>query len=55
MVLKKLLMKLKTEKKNKRKILVSVIINCFNGEKYLSKSVKSVLQQTYKELGTNLL
>ena len=43
-------MKLKTEKKNKRKILVSVIMNCHNGEKYLSKSVKSVLQQTYKDL-----
>ena len=42
-------MKLKTEKKNKRKILVSVIMNCHNGEKYLSKSVKSVLQQTYKD------
>ena len=24
-------------------------MNCHNGEKYLSKSVKSVLQQTYKD------
>ena len=48
--LKKLSMKLKKEKKNKRKILVSVIMNCHNCEKYLSKSVKSVLQQTYKDL-----
>ena len=28
--------------------LVSVIINCHNGEKYLSKCVKSVSNQTYK-------
>ena len=28
--------------------LVSIIINCFNGEKYLPESIKSVLDQTYK-------
>ena len=28
--------------------LVSVIMNCHNGEKYLSDSVKSLLSQTYK-------
>ena len=28
--------------------LVSIIINCFNGEKYLSQAVESVLEQTYK-------
>ncbi len=28
--------------------LVSVIINCLNGEKYLNKAVKSVLNQNYK-------
>jgi len=28
--------------------LVSVIINCFNGEKYLSEAINSVLLQTYK-------
>ena len=28
--------------------LVSVIINCFNGEKYLSEAINSVLFQTYK-------
>ena len=28
--------------------LISVIINCHNGEKYLEKSVRSVIRQTYK-------
>ena len=32
----------------KVKPLISVIINCHNGEKYLSKCVKSVLNQYYK-------
>ena len=27
---------------------VSVIMNCRNGEKYLKESLKSVLEQTYK-------
>ena len=27
---------------------VSVIMNCRNGEKYLRESLKSVLEQTYK-------
>ena len=27
--------------------LISVIINCFNGEKFLNKCVHSVLNQTY--------
>tara|TARA_B100000925_G_scaffold285624_1_gene262191 strand:- start:1465 stop:2349 length:885 start_codon:yes stop_codon:yes gene_type:complete len=31
-----------------KKGLVSVIMNCFNGEKYLSHAVKSVLKQNYK-------
>ena len=30
--------------------LVSVIVNCHNGEKYLSKSINSILNQTYKNL-----
>jgi len=28
--------------------LVSVIINCFNGENYLSQSLESVISQKYK-------
>ena len=31
-----------------KKKLVSIIINCFNGEKFLSKTLQSVLDQTYK-------
>ena len=28
-------------------MLISVIINCFNGEKYLKKCIQSVIEQTY--------
>ena len=28
--------------------LVSIIMNCYNGEAYLHKSIQSVLAQTYK-------
>ena len=28
--------------------LVSVIVNCHNGEKYLNRCIKSILSQTYK-------
>ena len=35
-------------KKQNKHPLVSVIMNCRNGERYLIKSVKSVIQQTYK-------
>ena len=28
--------------------LISIIINCFNGEKYLNEALKSILNQTYK-------
>ena len=28
--------------------LVSIIMNCHNGEKFLSESLKSVFNQTYK-------
>ena len=33
--------------KNQNK-LVSVILNCYNGEKYLKDSLKSIVKQTYK-------
>ena len=28
--------------------LVSIIMNCFNGETYLNEALKSILNQTYK-------
>ena len=28
--------------------LVSIIMNCYNGEAYLAESIKSVLSQTYE-------
>ena len=28
--------------------LISVIINCYNGEKFIDKCIQSVLNQTYK-------
>ena len=27
---------------------VSIIMNCFNGEKFLNQSLDSIIQQTYK-------
>ena len=35
-------------KNNKFFPLVSVIMNCHNGEKYLKESIKSLIFQTYK-------
>ena len=32
----------------KNQPLVSVIMNCYNGEEYLSHAINSVLNQTYK-------
>jgi glycosyltransferase involved in cell wall biosynthesis len=32
----------------KKKPLVSIIMNCHNGEKYLEESLQSILKQTYK-------
>ena len=32
----------------KKKELVSIILNCFNGEKYLRSSLLSVINQSYK-------
>ena len=28
--------------------LISVIVNCYNGEKFLNKCIKSILNQTYE-------
>ena len=28
--------------------LVSIIMNCYNGDKYLRKSIKSIISQSYK-------
>tara|TARA_Y200000002_G_scaffold335052_1_gene302397 strand:- start:856 stop:1659 length:804 start_codon:yes stop_codon:yes gene_type:complete len=36
------------QKKTAAKPLVSIIINCHNGEKYLNESLNSVFNQTYK-------
>ena len=33
---------------NKKTPLVSIIINCFNGEKYLAEAINSIYAQTYK-------
>ncbi len=32
----------------KKQPLVSIIMNCLNGEKYLSNAIDSVIKQTYK-------
>ena len=37
-------------KKFKKKPLVSVLMNCYNVEKFIYKSIKSVLQQSYKRI-----
>ena len=31
-----------------KKKLISIIINCYNGEKYLLKTLKSIINQKYK-------
>ena len=31
-----------------KKPKVSILMNCFNGEKYLSEAIKSVFMQTYE-------
>ena len=30
--------------------LVSVVVNCYNGEKYLNQCIESILNQTYKNI-----
>jgi len=41
-------MKLKKDKKINNNPLISIIMNCHNGEKYLSTSLQSIIKQTYK-------
>lgn len=38
----------RTQVADQFKPLVTVLVNCFNGEKYLAKAVQSVLDQTYQ-------
>lgn len=33
---------------NKKKNLVSIILNCFNGQQFLSEALNTVINQTYK-------
>ena len=33
---------------NKKLSLVSIVMNCHNGEKYLAESLESILSQSYK-------
>ena len=33
---------------NKKNPLVSIIVNCHNGQKYLNQCIKSIINQTYK-------
>ena len=35
--------------KKKHNNLVSIIINCHNGEKFVERCIKSVLKQSYKK------
>ena len=32
-----------------KKKLISIVINCFNGEKFLSQTLQSVISQKYKK------
>ena len=34
--------------RNKKFPLVSVIVNCYNGQKYLKDCLRSIVNQTYK-------
>ena len=32
-----------------KKKLISIVVNCFNGEKFLSKTLQSIVSQKYKK------
>ena len=32
----------------KNKILISIIVNCFNGERFLAEALESVINQSYQ-------
>ena len=34
---------------SKKDEIVSIIMNCHNGDKYLKKSISSILKQSYKK------
>jgi len=40
----------KNIKKNKKKFLISILINCYNAEKTIKKTIHSALNQTYKKI-----
>ena len=50
MAQKKQLIILKKKMKKKQNNLVSVIINCHNGEKFVERCINSVLKQSYKKI-----
>ena len=36
--------------KKKDNILISIIMNCYNGENYLQESLNSIINQSYKRI-----
>ena len=36
-------------KKKNKKPLITIIVNCYNGEKYLKDCIKSIIDQSYKK------
>ena len=44
-----------TKQTNVKKKLISVIVNCHNGEMYLKDAIQSVIDQKYKNWDENYL